>query len=216
MKFVGIAIIVLTIALAPTVARADPPPPDLPDAAVERALLETVDGAMREGGALKLETDAGIVTFVDRTDAKEGYAKYYLAGYHQPAHTGFYRIRVVGYEGKGFALVSKTTGQKIVLYGIPVFSPDGTRFVDVSLDLDAGHHPNFVGIYYLEDGDFILEWSHTYHGPTGPSSPVWLSDSQIVFFEVTFDNVPTAPNLKKRPVLIEFADGEWTAPRALE
>ena len=113
----------------------------IPDAVVEENLLRKVKGVTREGNILRLHTDGGIVTFVDRIHAEEGYAKYYLVDRLRPAHDYFYLIRAIGYEGSSYVLVNKKTGQTINLFGIPIFSPDGKRFVDLSLDLDAGYHP---------------------------------------------------------------------------
>lgn len=171
----------------------------IPDSVVEENLLKKVKGVTREGKILRLHTDRGIVTFADRIHDEESYAKYFLVNRLRPAHDYFYLIRAFKYEGSSYVLVNKNTGQTINLYGIPIFSPDGKRFVDLSLDLDAGYHPNLIGIYKLEDNKYTIEWKHIYQGMKGPADPVWLNNSAIVLFEVTFDKVPTVSNLKKKP-----------------
>jgi hypothetical protein len=186
------------------------------DAVVEENLLKKVKGVTREGETLRLQTDGGIITFEDHIHAEEGYAKYYLADLLRPAHDYYYLIRAFGYEGSGYRLVYKKTGQTIDLYGIPIFSPDGKRFVDSSLDLDAGHHPNLIKIYNLEDNKYAIEWKHIYKDVKGPANPVWLNNSAIVFFEVTFDKVPTVSNLKKKPYIIERENDKWIGPRSLK
>lgn len=130
---------------------------------------------------------------------------------------GFYfLIRAYGYESNGYALVNKKTGQTINLYSIPIFSPDGKRIVDVSLDLDAGYQPNLIRIYKLRDKKYAIEWKHIYKDLKGPANPVWLNNSAIVFFEVTFDKVPTASNLRKKPFIIELENNKWNRPRPVE
>jgi hypothetical protein len=188
----------------------------IPDAVVEEHLLEQVTGVTREGDTLRLETDVGTVTFVTRVNVGEGSARYYLAGHLRQARDDFYLVRVFGHEGRGYRLVSKKTGQTVNLYGIPTFSPDGNRFVDVSLDLDAGYHPNLIVIYKFEDNEWVMEWRHIYEGRKGPADPVWLNNSAIVFFEVTFNDVPTVPNFKKRPFTIERENNTWNTPRPLK
>jgi len=188
----------------------------LPDSVVEENLLKKVKEVTREGKILRLHTDGGIVTFADRIHDEEGYAKYFLVDRLRPAHDYFYLIRAFKYEGSSYVLVNKNTGQTINLYGIPIFSPDGKRFVDLSLDLDAGYHPNLIGIYQLEDNKYTIEWKHIYQGMKGPADPVWLSNSAIVLFEVTFDKVPTVSNLKKKPFIIEWENNKWNIPRPLK
>jgi hypothetical protein len=187
----------------------------LPDAQVEEILLKEVEGATREGTTLRLRTTAGMVTFEDRVEVGEGSAKYFLVGFRD-SNGPFNFIRVIGYESHGFVLVNKKPGQVINLYGFPIFSPDGSRFVDVSLDLDAGYVPNLIHIYKLEDSKYALEWKYMFEGMKGPSDPVWLNDSAIVFFEVTFTRVPTVSNLKKNPYIIERINNKWNIPRALK
>jgi len=216
MKYVWITFVVLVSAFAACEVWAIQQFADLPDAVVEEFLLRKVEGATREGKTLKLQTDGGIITFVDRIHAEEGYAKYFLVGHLTPAHGYCYLIRTFGYEGKRYVLVNQKTGQTIDLYNIPIFSPDGKRFVDVSLDLDAGYHPNLIGIYKLEDNEYIIEWKHNYQELKGPANPVWLDNSAIVFFEVTFDKVPTVSNLKKKPFIIEWENNKWNIPRPLK
>ena len=187
----------------------------LSDAQVEEIMLKNVKGATREGKILKLQTTASIVTFEDRINVEEGSAKYYLVGFGD-SRGYFYLIRINKYESKGYVLVNKNTGQTIDLYGMPIISPDGKRFVDVSLDLEAGYIPNLIRIYKLESNKYAMEWEHIYQGVKGPANPVWLNNSAVVFFEVTFDKVPTVSNLKKRPFIIECENNKWNIPRPLK
>lgn len=216
MKYIWITLIILFCIFAACEVWAIQQSTHLSDAVVEENLLKKVKGATREGKILKFETDGGIVTFTDRIPAEEGYAKYYLVDHLRPVLDFFYLIRVFGYEGNGYVLVNKKTGQTINLYGIPIFSSDGKRFIDTSLDLDAGYHPNLIRIYKLEDSKYANEWEHIYQDMKGPTNPVWLNNSEIVFFEVTFDKVPTVSNLRKKPFIIEWENNKWNIPRPLK
>jgi hypothetical protein len=215
MKYIWITFITLVCVLAVCEVWAIQQFTYLPDAHVEEIMLRKVKGATREGKILKLRTTAGIVTFEDRINIGEGSAKYYLVGFRDTLGY-FYLIRVIGYENRGYVLVNKKTGQSIDLYGMPIFSPDGKRFVDVSLDLESGYMPNLILIYKLEGNKYAKEWKHIYQGMKGPANPVWLNNSAIVLFEATFDNVPTVSNLKKKPFIIEWENKKWNIPRPLK
>jgi hypothetical protein len=191
-------------------------PSHVSDACVEESLIKKVNMATREGKILRIKTDEGSVIFTDQIHPEEGYAKYFLLDHFIRVSSIYFLIRAYGYEGSGYVLVSKKTGQTINLFGIPIFSPDGKRFADVSLDLEAGYNPNLIRIYRLIDNKYMIEWKHTYEDARGPADPVWLSNSAIVFFEVTFDKSPTASNLKKQPFIIDLKNNKWNRPRPLK
>jgi hypothetical protein len=88
--------------------------------------------------------------------------------------------------------------------------------VEVSLDLESGYMPNLVRIYKLEGNKYEMEWKHSYQGMKGPGNPVWLNNSSIVVFEVTFDKVPSFSNLKKSPSIIKWENNKWNTPRPLK
>ncbi len=214
MKYIWITIVVLFSVFSACGLGAVQQFTHIPDAQVEEIMLKVVQGAAREGKILKLQTGAKTVSLEDRIDVGEGSAKYYLAGF-MDTHGDFYLIRVLGHESKGYVLVNKKSGQTIDLYSKPVFSPDGNRFVDISLDLEAGHMSNLIIIYELKGDKYSQEWKHVFQGIKGPSNPVWLNNSAIVFFEVTFNKVPTFSNLKKKPFIIELENNRWQTPRPL-
>jgi hypothetical protein len=186
----------------------------LPDAEVEKMLLKKVTGANREGKILKLQTATGVIKFEDRLGVGEGSINYYLAGFRNKPKC-FYLVRIIGHESKGYVMVSKNIGQSIDLYGVPVFSPDGKRFVDCSLDLEAGYMPNLIRIYQLKNNKYAVKWKYKYPGMNGPSDPVWLNNSTVVFFEVTVNNESSSPRLTKKPQIIEWKNGKWNLPRSL-
>ena len=215
MKHLGFAFIILSGFFASCEAWAIQQFMLLPEAHVEEILLKKVEGATREGKILKLQTNAGTVTFEDRINVGEGSAKYYLVSIRDTLGY-FYLIRLFGYEGRGHILIDKKTGQTINLYSMPLFSPDGKKFVDTSLDLEAGYMPNLIRIFKSDGDKFAKEWEHDYQGMKGPANPVWLDNGAIVFFEVTFDKVPTVANLKKKPFIVEWKNNQWNKPRPLK
>jgi hypothetical protein len=92
-----------------------------PEAALEEIQLRNVQGARREVDVLSLQTSAGIVTFKNRTDSGENSVEYSLVGFTDTPNY-FYLIRVNGYEGRGYVLVSRRMGwTSNFLYSKPVF-----------------------------------------------------------------------------------------------
>ena len=74
----------------------------------------------------------------DLTDS-ESYVRYLYRAYL--GDIGYHLIGVFGYEGHGFLLVSTRTGGSTPLSGVPIVSPDRSRFVTASLDLEVVTYP---------------------------------------------------------------------------
>ena len=85
MKHLGFAFIILSGFFASCEAWAIQQFMLLPEAHVEEIMLKNVKGATREGKILKLQTNAGTVTFEDRINVGEGSAKYYLVASGTPS-----------------------------------------------------------------------------------------------------------------------------------
>jgi hypothetical protein len=189
----------------------------LPADGVEKILADESSSATREGKVLKIQTDKGLRTFKDATDAGEGSAIYRLVGYLQRSDRELFLVRTFRHEVNGYELLNKKTGNNIFLYNTPKFSEDWSKFVDVSLDLETGYMPNVIQIYKLKDSEYTKEWEHRFPGWTkGPADPVWLSDSAIVFFVATFENDLGSSNIIRKPFIIEWKNGKWVGPRPLK
>lgn len=189
----------------------------LPADGVEKILLEESRSSIREGKVLKIQTAKGLRTFEDRTDAGEGSAMYRLVGFLQGSGREFFLVRTFRHEVTGYELLNKKTGNTLFLYDTPKFSEDWSKFVDVSLDLEAGYMPNVIRIYKLDDTGYVKEWEHRFPGSEqGPADPVWLSNSAIVFFVATFENEPSDSDIIRKPFIIEWENGKWNGPRALK
>ena len=68
-------------------------------------------------------------------------------------------VREAYYEGDSLLLIDDRTGRQTALDGMPVFSPDGTRFF-VNDDDEANDHDNNLEVW-RRDGDVaVLEWAH--------------------------------------------------------
>ncbi|MDH3380042.1 MAG: hypothetical protein OEQ39_24235 [Gammaproteobacteria bacterium] len=188
----------------------------LPADDVEKVLLDESSAATREGRVLKIQTDKGLRTFEDTTDAGEGSAVYRMVGYLQRSDHELFLVRTFRHEATGYELLNKQTGNAISLYSAPNFSEDWSKFVDVSLDLEAGYMPNVIQIYKFENSEYIKVWVHRFPGWTrGPTDPVWLNNSAIVFFVAEFENDFSNSDIIRKPFIIEWKNGKWVEPRPL-
>lgn len=127
----------------------------LPADDVENILLDESSAATQEGGVLKIQTDKGLRTFEDTTDAGERAAVYRMVGNLQRSDHELFLVRTFRHEVNGYELITKKTGNAIFLYNAPKFSDDWTKIVDVSLDLEAAYMSNVIQIYKLEDSEYI-------------------------------------------------------------
>lgn len=188
-------------------------PPDI----IEKSLIEKREHVLRDGDLLSIPTAKGIKTYQDRINAGEGSAKYRLVGIMQGRGRNYTLVQASFYESRGYELVNYETGETIFLSSIPKFSEDWSKFIDVSLDLDAGYMANVIRIFKLDDSGYVKEWEHLYtEWEKGPTDPVWLSNSAIVFFEAAFVDGPSSSDLIRKPFIIEFENGKWNGPRPLK
>lgn len=140
--------------------------------------IKTADGrARRDMHRLLLTCDDGtVVTIEDKPVDGENFLKNTFAGYlHNKA---FFIVEQIGYEWGNPLLISTRDGRQLEIDAEPIFSPDGKRFVTVSMDLDAGFDPNRIKVFDIIDGmgvqTFVSEpedW--------GPLSAEWLSNEKI-------------------------------------
>jgi hypothetical protein len=73
----------------------------------------------------------------------------------------FFLIRRQDYEGGVYFLVDDHTGRQTEIDAVPVFSPDGSRFL-VQNDNVATYHENNLEIWRREGDTATIEWSHPY------------------------------------------------------
>lgn len=146
---------------------------------------------------LQLRTRDGLVVLTDNCFDGESYVRYRFKAYL--TDIGYFLIGVDGYEGHGFLLVNDRTGNKTDLEAMPVFSPDRKQFVTMSMDLDAGYHPNSIQIWQLDPSGPKLGYKVYFDNAWGPSDPVWIDNRTIEF---------------KKNILVEHGS-EYKSSRAL-
>jgi len=97
----------------------------------------------------------------------------------------YHLIEVQYYEGGIYILLDGVSGDTTLSHGIPVLSPDTTRFVAASQDLVAGYFPTGIQIWRIARRRIELEFtslSDRRQLPSwGPAEPFWLDASRIRF-----------------------------------
>lgn len=153
----------------------------------ERTALRTSAGkASRLGGELHIQLlNRATVTFRDDTTAHFLLPRY--AGYFKTIHS--HVVHGVPMEGSGYYLiVDDSTGDSTVVYGLPVPSPEGKRFVVMSMvDAGAGYDPGLIEVWRMVGRKPEKEFSFsTEDRPWQPSDPVWRDSVTVDFMKNVF------------------------------
>jgi hypothetical protein len=158
--------------------------PDTAELAAARA-----DGkASRAGSELRIKLLNGkTATFLDDTTAglKTSLPRY--AGYLKSIHS--HVIHILQYEGSGaYLVVDDSTGDSTIVFGKPVASPDGKRFVLTSMaGAGAGYDASMIEVWRMVGRKPEKEFSYdTEQSPWEASDAVWRDSTTIDFDKNTF------------------------------
>ncbi|MBN9546493.1 MAG: hypothetical protein J0I19_13555 [Alphaproteobacteria bacterium] len=128
-------------------------------------ILAAKDLAERKGDDLFLKPrNAPPITFTDHkaacdtgdADRCDGFA--FMGAFPKP---GALVVQQFFYEGSNFIFIDQDSGKRIRLAAMPVFSPDGQRFLVAPYDLENDIGPNNLEIWRREGDGAVLEWAHT-------------------------------------------------------
>jgi hypothetical protein len=160
----------------------------------ELVALRTANGkASRVCGELRISLLNGLTRlFRDDTTAGLKFGLMRYAGYLKPIHS--HVVHRYPYEGTGaFLVVDDSTGDARIVFGMPVASPDGKRFVLTSMVDEAGYDPGMIEIWRIAERRPEKEFSYdTEASPWQPSDPEWQDSSTIDFIQNTH-NHPGVP-----------------------
>jgi hypothetical protein len=158
-----------------------------PDTA-ELAAARAVGKASREGSELRIKLLNGkTATFLDDTTAGLKFALPRYDGYLRSIHS--HVVHILQYEGSGaYLVVDDSTGDSTIVFGKPVASPDGTRFVLTSMaGAGAGYDASMIEVWRMVGRKPEKEFSYdTEHSPWEASDAVWRDSLTIDFDKNTF------------------------------
>jgi len=183
--------------------------------ALERVLIDGYAKFDRKGDKLVIKLDTGDKIYQDVT-ASFGKMEFRVVDvYHLPFNQSFALINVQTIPPYS-EFINLSSGKIIPLTGHPVFSFDGRRFIETTLDLEAGEYNNTIRVFTLNNKEFVPEWTYTYKRDSGPSNPVWLNNTEFTYYENSYRNSnPTLDNLVLRPVIVKYRQGKWSGPQTL-
>jgi hypothetical protein len=157
----------------------------------EASAVRTSNGkAERACGTLRIRLLNGqIAVFKDDTTAGGKFGLYRYVQYLTPIHS--HVIHRYPYEGTGaFIIVDDSTGASRIVFGVPVVSPDGKRFVLTSMEDEAGYDPGMIQIWRIVDRRPEKEFSYDTEGSRWQASdPVWVDSSTVDFIKNTYTSM---------------------------
>lgn len=156
---------------------------------MERAALRTAEGkASRVGPELRIRLlDGRTAVFKDDTTRGLKFAVPRYAGYLKAICS--HVLHIIQYEGSGaYLVVDDSTGDSTIVFGRPVASPDGTRFVLTSMaGAGAGYDGSMIEVWRMVGRKPEKEFSYdTENGPWEASDAVWRDSVTIDFLKNRF------------------------------
>ncbi len=159
------------------------------------AIRPVSDIVSRVGGELRIRLRDGRVAIL-KDDTTEGlrFALPRYVAYLRAIHS--HVVHQIQYEGDGiYLVVDDSTGDSTVVYGMPVVSPDGQRFVTTSIEGMEGGNPGEIDIWRMVEGKPEEEFTYsTEHESWDASDPTWRDSVTIDFIENSSD--PSKPTVK--------------------
>ena len=156
------------------------------DAQETAAIRSVSDIVSRVGAELRIRLLNGrTAIFKDDTTAGLQFALPRYAGYLKAIHS--HVIHQHQYEGEGiYFVVDDSTGDSTMVFGMPVVSPDGNRFVLSSMEGIEGGNPGLIEVWHMVGRKPEREFSYnTENEPWETSDVVWRDSGTIDFFKNT-------------------------------
>lgn len=152
--------------------------------AVEAAAIRAAEGkVLRAGSELRIQLLNGrTAVFEDDTTEGSQFALPRYAGYLKAIHS--HVVHRIPYEGSGaYFVINDSTGDSTIVFGMPVVSPDGTRFVFTSMAGEADYDPALIEVWRMVAGRPEKEFSYDsgVDDPWDPSDAVWRDSITIDF-----------------------------------
>jgi hypothetical protein len=171
--------------------------------------IRAADGkVVRNGSELRIQLLSGrTAVFQDDTTLGETYTVYRYAGYLKTIHS--HVVHRLPYEGSGLYIVlDDSTGHSTTVAGMPVPSPDGTRFALTSASGEADYDQSLIEVWRFNGRSPENEFSYDAgSGSWDPASAVWRDSVTIDF---TKRSRLQSDNYAKTPARLIRKGTEWT------
>jgi hypothetical protein len=150
--------------------------------AIEAAGIRAADGKVsRIGPELRILLRNGTTSVFTRDTTPGQYQAPRYAGYLKELHS--YIVHVVPYEGSGnYHIVDDSTGDSTIVWGMPVPSPDGSRFVLTSQSGEADYDKSVIEVWRMVGREPENEFSYdSGEDSWDPSNAIWRDSLTIDF-----------------------------------
>ena len=187
----------------------------------EAAAMRCASGvAMRSGDTIVIRlSNVGASKRVDEPTEGDAYRRYYYAGRFggDNGTPAFHILAVRNMQGGAIELINAATGDSLVVRGVPILSPDGTRFAAVA-EPKACELPIQLEIWRVTGDKPAHEYTLAPFDCTasrgwGPSNVVWHSRDTISLLRNTLpsDSARRVAGERDatRALLVRVA-GKWT------
>jgi len=142
-------------------------------------------------------------------DTSEGSSSVHYSFHAYIPDVGYYLVHEAYYEGSSDGLVSERSGRVTILIGLPVFSPNRSRFVvAMPYDHEVGP-PSGIAVYRIDSTEITEEWSQPLT-TWEPSAPRWLSDTLVRVQRQDTDSLRMEPTGPISTMLLRSTRGAWT------
>lgn len=177
--------------------------------AAEVAGIRAADGkVVRDGSELRIHLLNGkTAIFEDDTTLGEAFKVYRYAGYLKTIHR--HVVHRLPYEGSGLYIVlDDSTGDSTTVAGMPVPSPDGTRFALTSASGEADYDQSLIEVWRFNGRSLENEFSYdSCNDSWDPFDAVWRDSVTIDF---TKRSRLQSENYAKTPGRLIRKGTEWT------
>lgn len=151
----------------------------------EKFLFEKYSMVKRNNECLELTIGGNQVKKM--CDTPDEFGRYYTFRGYFPG-VGYWLTHNL-YEGSRDYLVDERDGQEFQIFGEPIFSPSGNKFLSVSSDIEAQYNPNGFQIWEKRETGYhkTLEISQSEFGIL---DPVWENEDSFYFKRRRLDSTP--------------------------
>lgn len=177
-----------TVTASSTATADNPPAMSWSDSikAVEAAGIRAADGKVsRVGSELRITLRNGTTAAFAEDTTPGQFTAPRFAGYLKELHS--YVVHVLPYEGSGnYYIVDDSTGDSTVVWGMPVPSPDGSRFALTSQSGDADYDKSIIEVWRMVGRKPENEFSYdSGENSWDPSSALWRDSLTIDFVKIS-------------------------------
>ena len=167
--------------------------------AAEAAAINAADrNVSRLGSELRIHLlDGRNAVFKDDTTPGQ-FALPRYAGYLKTIHS--HVVHRIPYEGSGaYWVIDDLTGDSTIVFGMPVVSPDSTRFAITSMSGETDYDPSLLEIWRMVGRKPEREFSHdSGEDSWDPSDAVWRDSVTVDFIKNS--RIPPYPTSRGRLV----------------